>query len=421
MRLGEDGQVLALTAIAFAVLMGFMALALDVAQFLYAKRQLQTAADAAALAGAIELSYCGGVSDCTAMQSAVKSAMNENGYSSLSFATQCAAVTGTGVKLVLNNGPCALGSADPNQGNVNYVEVTLSEQRAAFFAGVIGFPYVTLGARAEAGLDSSPDCAYILNPHAPDALLLNGNATLSATCGIIVDSDANQAAVFNGSVSVSTTGLDVVGQVLNNGNNSLNPSPTTGVSPLDNPLANLPMPAVGSCTYNNYIANGNKNVTLSPGTYCGGMILNGGNYTVTFSPGQYIMTGNMIVNGGASLVGSGVTFYFDSGSLTMNGNSHVDLVAPTSGTYAGMLYLQSGTDSSTVILNGDTSSAWQGTFYAPDAQLILNGGNKSAAYTLMVVNTLVENGQDDFAIGSDFSSLPHGKSPLKGPRANLTE
>ena len=417
----ESGQVLALTAILFAVLMGVMALALDVAQFLYAKRQLQTAADAAALAGAIELSYCGGVADCTAMQNAVQSAMSENGYGSLSFGTQCATLSGKGVKVVLNNGPCALGAADPNQGNANYVEVTASESKAALFAGVIGFPAVTIAARAEASLDSSPDCAYILNPNAPDALLLNGNANLSATCGIIVDSDASQAAVFNGNVSVTATGLDVVGGVLNNGNNSLSPSPTTGVSALSNPLANLQLPAPGSCTYTNEVVNGNSDVTLNPGTYCGGLILNGGNYTVTFNPGTYAMTGNMIVNGGASLVGNGVTFSFSSGSLTMNGNSHVDLEAPTSGTYAGMLYLQSSTDSSTVILNGDTSSAWQGTFYAPDAQLTLNGGNKSAAYTLMVVNTLVENGNDDFTIGSDYSSLPHGKSPLKGPKANLME
>lgn len=108
----KSGQVLALIAIAFAVLMGFLALALDVAQFLYARQQLQTAA------GAIEMSYCGGVARCTTMQSAVKTAMNENGYASMSFATQCATVSGTGLEVVLNNGPCALGAADPNQSDI---------------------------------------------------------------------------------------------------------------------------------------------------------------------------------------------------------------------------------------------------------------------------------------------------------------
>jgi Putative Flp pilus-assembly TadE/G-like len=418
---GESGQVLPLTAVSFGILMGFLALALDMAQVLYTKRELQTAADATALAGAIELSYCGGTAACSAMQTAVKQSAKENGIASPSLVLQCASSSSTGTTVQLNNGPCVLGASDPNAGNANYVETVISKAQPTFFAGVLGFPTLTVSARAEASLASSPYCAYILNPNASNALLLNGNATLTATCGIIVDSTASQAAVFNGNVSVTTKALDVAGGVLNNGNNSLNPAPTPNSTPMSDPLSSLQLPSAGACTYNNYVVNGNSDVTLQPGTYCGGLILNGGHYTATFSQGTYIMTGNLIVNGGASLVGTGVTFYFSSGSLTMNGNSHVDLVAPTSGTYAGMLYLQSRTDSSTVILNGDTSSGWQGTFYAPDAQLTLNGGNKSAAYTLLVVNTLTENGNDNFAIGSDYSSLPHGKSPLKGPKANLME
>jgi len=420
---GDRGQVLPLTAITFAVLMAFLALALDVAQFLYTKRQLQTAADAAALAGAIEIDYCNGTAGCTLMKNAVQSAVQENGFASSTLVTQCGSLSSSGLTVQMNNGPCALGSSDPNHGNTSFIEVVASEPRASFFAGVMGFPTVRITSRAEASLDSSPYCAYILSPNASGALLMNGNATLTATCGVMVDSNSTQAAIFNGSTTVSTNAIDVAGKVLNNGNNSISPSPSTGMTPLSDPLANLTMPTVGSCNYSNFIVNGGKksSTTLSPGTYCGTTIFNGGNYTVTFNPGTYVFTGGMIANGGVSLTGTGVTFYFSSGSLTMNGSSHVALTAPTSGTYAGMLYLQNPTDSSTVILNGDTTSAWQGTFYAPDAQLTLNGGNKNAAYTLMVVNTLTENGNDDFAIGSDYTSLPHGKSPLKGPKANLME
>ncbi|MFP5204613.1 MAG: pilus assembly protein TadG-related protein [Acidobacteriota bacterium] len=418
---GEGGQVLPLTALSLGVLMAFLALALDVAQFLYTKRQLQIAADAAALAGAIEIDYCNGAAGCTLMKNAVQAAVQENGWTGFSLVTQCGSLGSSGLTVQMNNGPCALGAGDPNQGNANFVEVVASEPRASYFAGVFGFPAVRITSRAEASLDSSPYCAYILNPSASDALLLNGNATLTATCGVMVDSNSTQAAVFNGSTTVSTSAIDVVGKVLNNGNNSINPAPATGVAALTNPLANLPMPTVGSCTQSNYISNGGSSVTLTPGTYCGTTIFNGGNYTVTFNPGTYVFTGGMIANGGVTLQGTGVTFYFSSGSLTMNGSSHVALSAPTTGTYAGMLYLQNSTDSSTVILNGDTTSAWQGAFYAPDAQLTLNGGNKNAAYTLFVVNTLTENGNDDFAIGSDYSSLPHGKSPLQGPKSNLME
>lgn len=51
----ESGQVLVIFVVMGVVLIGFMALALDVGMILHDRRQLQNAADAAALAGAVEL------------------------------------------------------------------------------------------------------------------------------------------------------------------------------------------------------------------------------------------------------------------------------------------------------------------------------------------------------------------------------
>ena len=48
----EHGQALIITLISFTVLLGFVGLAVDVGYMFYTKRQLQVAADAAALAGA---------------------------------------------------------------------------------------------------------------------------------------------------------------------------------------------------------------------------------------------------------------------------------------------------------------------------------------------------------------------------------
>ena len=52
---GERGQILALVALALVVLLGICAFAIDVGYAYYAKRQLQSATDAAALAGAQDL------------------------------------------------------------------------------------------------------------------------------------------------------------------------------------------------------------------------------------------------------------------------------------------------------------------------------------------------------------------------------
>jgi hypothetical protein len=128
----------------------------------------------------------------------------------------------------------------------------------------------------------------------------------------------------------------------------------------------------------------------------------------------------MLVNGGDTVSGNGVTFYFSSGSLTMNGSSSANFVAPTTGTYAGILIFQKPTDTNTVIVNGNSTSVWQGTLYAPGAQLLLNGGSNLAAYTIVVVNTVIVNGTDTFTLGNDYSSLPGG-SPIQGPTAVLME
>ena len=47
----EDGQTLVMTALCATVLIGFMGLAVDVGVLFHAKRNLQTAADDAAIAG----------------------------------------------------------------------------------------------------------------------------------------------------------------------------------------------------------------------------------------------------------------------------------------------------------------------------------------------------------------------------------
>ena len=53
----EKAQVTIMTAVALAVLLGLVAFATDIGLFLIAKRQMQTAADSAAMAGAAEIRY----------------------------------------------------------------------------------------------------------------------------------------------------------------------------------------------------------------------------------------------------------------------------------------------------------------------------------------------------------------------------
>lgn len=425
----EDGQILVVVLLCMGVMLGFMALAIDVGQLLYTKRQLQTAADAAALAGALEISQCGTTSNCVAMQTAAKAAFTENNLPTPTFLTQCSGSVGSGLTLELNNGPCALGSADPNAGSTSYVEAVVSKKESTIFAGIFGTRSVTLSARSEAGMGAPTFCVDVLDPTASQALLVNGNGNMTAQCGVMVDSSSSTALLVNGSATLTAKAIDVHGGDLINGNPTVSPKPVTHAPAMADPLAGLPTPTLGSCgssttspyygAKNQVTVNAKDNAVFYPGRYCGGIQING-KATGTFEPGTYIIDGSMIVNGNDTISGNGVTFYFTTGTLTMNGSSSANLVAPTTGTYAGILLFQSRTDSNTLIVNGDSTSVWQGAIYVPDGQLTLNGGSNLAAYTILDVKTLIVNGNNQFTVGDDYSSLPGG-APISGTNAYLME
>jgi hypothetical protein len=63
-RSGENGQVIVLVLLSMGLLLGVLALAIDVGVLFRAKRNVQIAADAAAFAGALDYYYNG--SDATA-------------------------------------------------------------------------------------------------------------------------------------------------------------------------------------------------------------------------------------------------------------------------------------------------------------------------------------------------------------------
>lgn len=419
----ESGQTLLLFAIALPVLFGFAALAIDVGMLRYQKEQLQSVADATAIAGALEISYCDGTANCAAMQTAALQSMSENGFTNVTLNSQCTGTpSATGITLTLNNGPCELGSIanDPNYGNTGAVEAVVAKEEPTYFGRIFGIKQFMVSARAEAALGPSPYCIYVATKTASsNGVTINGNGGITASCGLMDDSKSTPALTVNGNATLQTTKNSVAGTALLNGNYHVSPTVNTNAPVLPDPLSYLQPPSPPSPVYNNMTINGNVTTTLNPGTYVGGLTING-NTNVTLTPGIYYMEGPFIENGNDTLSGNGVTFYFSQGSLTLNGNSQADLVAPTTGPYAGILYYQNPSDTQTVTIDGNATSVFQGTFYAPGAQLTVNGNGNLAAYTIFDTASIMDNGNSTFHLGNDYSSLPGG-DPVKGVTAVLTE
>ncbi len=417
----EKGQTLALFAVCLAAVLGCSGLAIDVGQLRYQKRQMQAAVDAAAVAAAIEINSCGSTADCSAMKTAAQQALVENGFSGSSLLAQCAANSNSGLTLTVNNGPCFLGSksADPNYGNTGYVETVLTGPVRMYLGSLVGVRSIKVTVRAEAY--AAPQfCMYVsvLNTSSsgPQAILLNGG-TLTAQCGIYDDSGSSNALASNSGVTVTSTKFDVHGGWSPNNGGTFSSTPVVGASAVADPLSYLTAPTVpGSCTGNQSI---NSSQTLQPGCYSGFNVQN--NSTLTLAAGTYIIEGAINVNSGSTLAGTGVTLYLTgSGSMTMNSGSKAALVAPTTGSLAGILIWQASSDTNAMIIDSGATAAYQGAIYAPSAQLTLNSGGNTAAYTILDVGSVILDSGAIFTLNDNYSSLPNG-SPIKGGSAVMVE
>ena len=453
-RRGEEGQAMIVVAMAFTVLMCAAGIGVDMGFLRYQKRAQQSAADSAAVAGAAEISY-GDVSQ------AAQTDATSNGYTNGS----------NNVTVSVYNPP----NDGPHAGLAGYVEVLVSKLQPTFFAKAMGISTATVSARAVAyGGASGTGCIYALSPTGT-GILLNGSPKLITQCGVIIDSISSSALLMNGSPVLNARYVAIVGSDSLNGPYSLSPTPVMGIAPASDPLAyldssepSITTPCSGGSTYpaingtgstvtitpggNCYSVtiNGiNNRVTLSPGNY-GSVTINGtgnnvtlgagvygnvlinGSGTLTMGPGQYssitgngtpnetfnpgvytITSGGLTINGANGLSGTGVTFYLgpSAGGVTVNGSDSNNLTAPSSGTYAGILFFQNPGDTNAAVINGSNTTTVNGALYFPKAQVTMNGSNSTTAnYTILVANNIVMNGSDTF--NDNYSTLPNGASPI---------
>ena len=387
-----------------------------------AERRLQESADAAALAGALEITYCNGTANCGEMTTAAQNAMSENGMSGGTLITDCSTAAGSGLSLAVHNGPCALGTSDPNNGNAKFVETVVTYDQPTYFARMFGLNSVRLSAHAEATEGNSPFCIYIADPPGKGgSFTASQGSHLDANCGIDVGTNIS----LQQGVHIGSKIFDVAGSV-SGSSNQVNPNPTSNAPSMGDPLATMPAPTASlSCPSAANTITTSNDLTLSAGGYCGITVNKG---TLTLKPGVYYLQGPFYVGHGASVTGTGVTIYFASGTFTADSGSTVTLSAPTNpfnadgsaNPYYGILYWEAATDNSTFSFAPGSKSKWEGVIYLPGATLDMGDGGSLAAYTILVVNSLTLDPGAKISVNADYSSLLNG-SPIKGVTAVLAE
>ncbi|MER9216995.1 hypothetical protein NKI54_34350 [Mesorhizobium sp. M0663] len=151
-------------------------------------------------------------------------------------------------------------------------------------------------------IDGSKACLTALNHSAPKAALFSGSSNLKLTgCVVMSNSIAPDAIKLQGSASLQVDCLVSAGGVsLSNPVTTVCASPITQALPAADPFADLPAPpATNPCQNSNQSA-------LQPGTYCRGLSLSG---NVTLSPGVYVIQGgDFKANSNANISGEVSSF-----------------------------------------------------------------------------------------------------------------
>jgi hypothetical protein len=378
--------------LATPVLVGGAGLGAEAAFWEFRQRAIQQQADAAAFAGATELMRDG---DDGEIYAAVGASLTANGFR-------------TDIGVYQSQSPPSSG---PFAGEAA-VYVEAEEHWPRYFTALFADGTVTLRANATAELQEGlRACMLALDWTASAAIDITGSTTVTLNgCSIMSNSNASDALSVGGAGTLVTSCAGANGGVDADGGMTLTDCTQARehMPRMDDPYADVPEPAVsGPCASPTTFAGPSGSVhSASPGRYCGGMnILR----TVNFAPGLYIIDGGTLsATSTAVLNGTGVTFFLTNGArLDINGQARLNLSAPTSGTYAGLLFFADRSGSSlNHVLNGTSDSVVTGAVYTPNDNLAFSGTtNYTTGCTQVIARTLDLTGNSGIGVNCDGTGV----------------
>jgi hypothetical protein len=426
-------MVVVQVAISLTALLAVTAIALDVGTLLTEQRHGQAAADAAALAGAIDLftnyqTNNGTDPKGTAKASALSTAA-ANGYSN-------DGVTST----VTVNIPPKSGYF---VGVAGYVEVIVQYNQSRGFSNLFGSGRIPVKARAVArGAWKVPKGGIlVLDPTAPGALSTGGGGNVNVNGGIvIVDSNntgTNGAMTVSGGGTVTAQGFNLTGDYKGTvGSPGISTAPNTLVPPTPDPLAYLPAPGApggppipGAGT----ITKSGNTYTLTPGSFSNlpnftssdTVIFKQASYNSgSADSGIYYLTAGGLTSNGATLMmdpntTGGIMLYNagtgsnDGISIAGGSSGSVNLAGLTSGRYQGLLIFQARGATENVSITGNGSFSMEGTIYAPSGNLKLTGnGSSSVIGSNLIADTVTISGSGNMVV--DYNGYVQPKARYLG-------
>jgi hypothetical protein len=412
------GNVLAIVCATMPLVIGAAGLATDTIEWTLWKRQLQRAADSAALAGVYDRVQNGSTSNTpTAVCNDL--AINLHTWMSLLGTSPCTGSVGSYSSIQYPSGTTYVS---------NQVQVTLRVQQALPFSSMFMSTAPTIQAVATAGTVAygGDPCMLALNTTGT-AISNSGNTTVSApTCIFYSDSASSNSAAAGGSSAVTAKAIAGVGGIQNSNNWNVQsylpyspslpdpfaPPSSTAITPdpsdmhctsaaADKNTNWAAMKAAGINCFSSMSTNPHDVITV-PSNWNGPIYINGG--SVDFK-GDFTCTSCTIVLTNTSTATNATIGTFSSNSQATN-----NITAPSSGTYKGIaVYQDRRATGNTDKINGGANNVVNGVVYFPNDTLWINGsGNSVSICAMYVAKNLVFNGNSSIAISAPSDSTCAG-------------
>lgn len=391
------GGIAMIAAVALPVLLAVLGVASDFAMLTKLRSDLQTAADAAAIAGAREIPVA-------------KSNEKQVVSAAMSYATYALAGGSQESKSDLAASHIAVTAEVVD--NFSAVSVDITETWSPFFAHFIKSGITPVKVNAKARFVGRNNICVLGLAVANTAVFLDKNAKLTANnCGVFANSKSSDALTMGTGAYMKTSIACSSGGASISGSATADPFPITDCPAVSDPLAARPAPPVGACDHNDLSIKGGT-ASLDPGVYCGGISI-ARTAIVTFNPGVYIIQdGGLTVAGSASISGDGVGFYLTGGAAEkfhFTNNTHISLTAPRDGPMAGLLFFE---DRNLPVqlkhrITSNDARVLLGTIYLPVGGLVVDAAKPVAdqsAYTAIIVQSLELNAGPNLVLNSDYGS-----------------
>jgi len=355
----QQGNVLVIAALGLPLLMGCAGLAVDTTQWMLAKREVQSAADAGAIAGVYELIK--GADP----KYAVDRTITMNG------------------ELDRQRAVSVEQSPEGHDQDPYAVRVRITVPLKLTFSSLFLRRRPTMTAEAIATVvENGEYCAFAIGPESGTGLHIRANSSLDLECGIATNASSAKAVLADASSSIEASAIVAFGSIESGGAIKSGRVRSYGLRQKD-PLADTEPPLVPTSGCPNVTVNpdAKSRVVLQPGCY-GHMNLNG---PVAMEAGEYILNrGSLSVGPTGEVTCKSCTIFLTSqdaatdpgsiGKLRIDPHAKVKMSAPKDGPNAGILVYQdrhaagdhNGFEN---VVGGNSFSELEGLLYFPSEAL----------------------------------------------------